>query len=798
MNTLVKPIKKFRRDGDVVSNWLQWTKKFKYYHEAIGISKNITLLMNVVYFSHALSKKAKLLSCTYRITSENCEFGTMRNDLIKDRIVCGIRDNALCQHLLKKRDLALTQAIDICRTAEITEKRLEKFHNDITTVQEITHSKKGVAYGVKCYNCNGNNHFARMCHVKKKVKEVLKTLSSSSSSEGDMIVDEVKCSECSVARVTSMPVGCGQEDLCVSSVSRGLSAMLDLIRKVDSVHTQAQDPNLLQLVSKYTKCFMGIGELPGTYKMVLMKYAKLVIHVPRKVPAALREPLKKEMDRLVTGKTIIKLEKPTEWVNFLVMVHKRDNSIQICLDQQDLNNVLMREHFPLPTLKLVTSQMAGTYLSRFVTNLAEVIAPLRVLMNKDVQWHWEHEQNVAFKSFKDVLFYSPILHYYDINKLDTLSVYASQTGLGAVLLQKGWPDKFREVPPEVKQFGTYTKDLSCAYGLVLKGNAIVVSKYLQHKIIECIHAAHQGTDKCSQRVRGTVFWPGITADIAKFVNTSEMGEETLPHWSSVSSHMSGTLFTKPLVRTILSLMACQSVIFKPLRELLKRDVADHKGLDMVLLEMHHTPIINGFSPAHLLMGENDCKVEVIHRVSAPTEAQCVVNARAYQDAPAKVTPVTTTPVNNIRNESVVMSRRHQGSKAGSTNLKKGTEIGKMAERCDMIVRMIEVTTRASVFYLVRVRDLTREQSPEWSSSQGIMLPRMALSSVCSNRCKTFVICLMRRRLATSAKVLVNKDIGQVRSSEYSFGIVVEIITQGARYCQTDNIMKSESSSLLVP
>ncbi|KAJ8892118.1 hypothetical protein PR048_004698 [Dryococelus australis] len=36
MDSLIKPIKKLRRDCDVAKNWLQWRKKFKYYHEAVG------------------------------------------------------------------------------------------------------------------------------------------------------------------------------------------------------------------------------------------------------------------------------------------------------------------------------------------------------------------------------------------------------------------------------------------------------------------------------------------------------------------------------------------------------------------------------------------------------------------------------------------------------------------------------------------------------------------------------------------------------------------------------------------
>ncbi|KAJ8895859.1 hypothetical protein PR048_001199 [Dryococelus australis] len=41
------------------------------------------------------------------------------------------------------------------------------------------------------------------------------------------------------------------------------------------------------------------------------------------------------------------------------------------------------------------------------------------------------------------------------------------------IIRVGWPEKLQKVSPELKQYWTYREDLSYAYGLVLKGKAIL-------------------------------------------------------------------------------------------------------------------------------------------------------------------------------------------------------------------------------------------------------------------------------------------------------------------------------------
>ncbi|KAJ8880560.1 hypothetical protein PR048_017030 [Dryococelus australis] len=93
----------------------------------------------------------------------------------------------------------------------------------------------------------------------------------------------------------------------------------------ESGNSKTRDSNLADLISMYPQCFEGIGELPGDYKMILWEEAKPVVHAPRRVAAALREPLRQELNMLVNEGIIAKVEKPTEWILFwhLSPIHLR-------------------------------------------------------------------------------------------------------------------------------------------------------------------------------------------------------------------------------------------------------------------------------------------------------------------------------------------------------------------------------------------------------------------------------------------------------------------------------------------
>ena len=61
-----------------------------------------------------------------RALAETCDFRALKDQLIRDRIVCGVRDNAVRRKLLQESKLTLKKCVDICRDAEATSAQLKE------------------------------------------------------------------------------------------------------------------------------------------------------------------------------------------------------------------------------------------------------------------------------------------------------------------------------------------------------------------------------------------------------------------------------------------------------------------------------------------------------------------------------------------------------------------------------------------------------------------------------------------------------------------------------------------------
>ena len=84
-----------------------------------------------------------------------------------------------------------------------------------------------------------------------------------------------------------------------------------------------------------------------------------VVHPPRRVPVALRDALKHELDSLVKKEILSPVTYPTDWVNSCVCVTKPNGKISLCLDPKDLNSAIKRPHYVTPMLEDVLTRLNG-------------------------------------------------------------------------------------------------------------------------------------------------------------------------------------------------------------------------------------------------------------------------------------------------------------------------------------------------------------------------------------------------------------------------------------------------------
>ena len=119
----------------------------------------------------------------------------------------------------------------------------------------------------------------------------------------------------------------------------------------------------------YPNVFKGLGKLEPEHHIEIKEDSTPVIHASRKIPATLREKVKKELDEMEKAGVIVKVDEPSDWVNSLVVVEKPDGNLRLCLDPRNLNKVVKREHYQLPTFEEISSRLAGArYFSKLDAN----------------------------------------------------------------------------------------------------------------------------------------------------------------------------------------------------------------------------------------------------------------------------------------------------------------------------------------------------------------------------------------------------------------------------------------------
>ena len=143
-----------------------------------------------------------------RVQAKRCAYGTLQDELIRDRLVVGIRDDKVRSRLLREPELTLQKCIDIAHAAEIAQKQMQEIKDETNTVHDVRPTyrtstdndrsrhesqerrkskltrmpdckycgtqhafRKEIcpAYPKICSSCGKNNHFARVCQSSKKI-----------------------------------------------------------------------------------------------------------------------------------------------------------------------------------------------------------------------------------------------------------------------------------------------------------------------------------------------------------------------------------------------------------------------------------------------------------------------------------------------------------------------------------------------------------------------------------------------------------------------------------------------------
>ncbi|XP_021352181.1 uncharacterized protein K02A2.6-like [Mizuhopecten yessoensis] len=117
-----------------------------------------------------------------------------------------------------------------------------------------------------------------------------------------------------------------------------------------------------QVETEFPGIFKGIGKLRGTLvKLHIDPKIQPVAQRHRRTPFHLRDKVKKEIDKLVEGDIIEKVEgTPTPWISPIVTPPKKDpDEIRLCVDMREANKAIQRERHVLPTMDELIHDLNG-------------------------------------------------------------------------------------------------------------------------------------------------------------------------------------------------------------------------------------------------------------------------------------------------------------------------------------------------------------------------------------------------------------------------------------------------------
>eukprot|EP00731_Ephydatia_muelleri_P033663 Em0034g45a len=99
-----------------------------------------------------------------RRLATNCKFGAYLDEAMRDRLVCGLRDDDTQKRLLSEEDLTFARAAEIAQSREAAQLNVQQLKE--TSVAVKTVSSRVDKQFRRCPHCGKNNHSSEKCSFK--------------------------------------------------------------------------------------------------------------------------------------------------------------------------------------------------------------------------------------------------------------------------------------------------------------------------------------------------------------------------------------------------------------------------------------------------------------------------------------------------------------------------------------------------------------------------------------------------------------------------------------------------------
>ncbi|UYV78302.1 K02A2.6-like, partial [Cordylochernes scorpioides] len=299
--------------------------------------------------------------------SEHCEYANLREELIRDRLVLGVKDRKLSEKRMLNENLTLAKAVEIARQWEAVMREQQDLNP--STSQPTLGSRK--SRWKSTVRVNGTAiHFkldpgSDVTLIPFSLYKRYFSNVQLAPTDGQLMAAAKQRLENAGTFVAKLRANTREMKETVYVVHHleqpllGVRACedLQLVKRIDLVINGTMDVNPER---EFPKLFEGLGLLEQPYHIKLKEGAKpFSIPVPRRVPLPLMPKLKEQLDAMVAQEVIEPVDEPTEWCAPIVLSGKPNGKIRICVDLSRLNLSVERKLHPLPVLEHELAQLNG-------------------------------------------------------------------------------------------------------------------------------------------------------------------------------------------------------------------------------------------------------------------------------------------------------------------------------------------------------------------------------------------------------------------------------------------------------
>ena len=104
-----------------------------------------------------------------------------------------------------------------------------------------------------------------------------------------------------------------------------------------------------------------------------------------------------------------------------------------------------------------------------------------------------------------------------LNQLHTETAHDEVLSLLKHIVQYGWPQDINEIPKETQPYWTFWEEVTIENGILLKGIHIIVPHILCQEMIQLLHTGNLGLEKCINRAKQSMYWPGLYEELKELV-----------------------------------------------------------------------------------------------------------------------------------------------------------------------------------------------------------------------------------------------------------------------------------------